>query len=88
MSRDKTQLASMRFRFVWRGDFDWRENTKTATTMAPENDDTHTRIALKEMHQTRINGYLSHNDIFDAWVQRYIIYIYIYFTVALKKINH
>ena len=41
MSRDKTQLASMRFRFVWRGDFDWRENTKTATTMAPENDNTH-----------------------------------------------
>ena len=57
MSRDKTQLASMRFRFVWRRDFDWRDNTKTATTMAPENDNT-TRIALKEMHQTRINGYV------------------------------
>lgn len=43
---------------------------------------THTRIALKEMHQTGIKGYLSHNDIIDPWVHRYIIHT---LHVAVKK---
>ena len=39
-------------------------------------------FALKEMHQTGIKGYLSHNDIIDPWVHRYIIHT---LHVAVKK---
>lgn len=72
MSRDKTQLASCVF-VSFGAEILIGEKTQKRPQWHRRMI-THTRIALKEMHQTRMNGYLSHYDIIDPWVQRYIIY--------------